>query len=129
MTRDPARSTRDKGRAAEQVATAYLETQGYRIVERNFTCSLGEIDIIARHQGELVFVEVRSGSSPRTVNPAYSVNRKKQEKIIRVAQCYLCRFRTMPAARFDVVLVRKGQTPEVELISNAFSVQSGPYSF
>ncbi len=129
MIHDPAPSTREKGRAAEQVAAEYLHAQGYRIVERNFSCPLGEIDIIARHKGDLVFIEVRSGSSPRTVDPAYSINRTKQKKIIRVAQYYLCRFRTMPAARFDVVLVRRGQTPEVELIPDAFSVESGAFGF
>lgn len=111
------------------MAAEYLHSQGYRIVERNFSCSLGEIDIIARHKGELVFIEVRSGSSPRTVDPAYSINRTKQKKIIRVAQYYLCRFRSMPASRFDVVLVRMGQTPEVELIPDAFSVESGAFGF
>jgi putative endonuclease len=127
--RDPTGSTRSKGRAAEQVAADHLEAQGYRIVERNFQCPLGEIDIIARHNGELVFLEVRSGSSPNTVNPAYSINRTKQNKIIRVAQYYLVRFRTMPAARFDVVLVRMNQTPSVELIPDAFRVEAGAFGF
>jgi putative endonuclease len=129
VKRSPSGSTREKGRAAEQIAAEYLEARGYRIVERNFQCALGEIDIIATHKGELVFIEVRSGSSPRTVNPAYSINRKKQNKIIRVAQFYLCRFRSMPAARFDVVLVRMSETPELELIPDAFSVESGSFGY
>jgi putative endonuclease len=122
-------STRKKGRAAEQVAADYLESRGYRIVERNFQCAIGEIDIIAHHNGDLVFIEVRSGSSPRTVNPAYSINRTKQNKIAHVAQYYLSRFRNVPPARFDVVLVRMSQTPQIELIPDAFSVEAGVFGF
>jgi putative endonuclease len=129
MKSHPPDSTRKKGSVAEQIAADYLEAQGYRIVERNFQCPLGEIDIIARHNGELVFVEVRSGSSPNTVNPAYSINRTKQNKVIRVAQYYLCKFRSMPAARFDVVLVRMNQTPSVELIPDAFRVEPGAFGY
>lgn len=129
MKRDPSDSTRKKGRAAEQLAADYLETQGYRIVERNFQCALGEIDIIARHNGELVFVEVRSGSSPRTVDPVYSITRTKQTKIARVAQFYLSRLRSVPASRFDVVLVRMNRTPQIEIIPDAFRVEAGAFGF
>ena len=69
------KQARERGRRAEQIAAKYLSKQGYRIIERNFACKLGEIDIIARHEGDLVFVEVRSRHSASAVNPAYSVDR------------------------------------------------------
>ena len=122
--------TREKGRQAEDVAAGFLESSGYRIVERNFTCRIGEIDIIARQNGELVFVEVRSRSSQSTVNPAYSVNRTKQQKIARVAQYYLAtRCRGTPPCRFDVVIVNMGPTPEVRLIPDAFQVEPGQFGY
>ena len=123
-------ATREKGRQAEDIAADFLESSGYRIVERNFTCRIGEIDIIARENEELVFVEVRSRSSQRTVNPAYSVNRTKQHKIARVAQYYLAtRCRDTPPSRFDVVIVNMGPTPDVYLIADAFQVEPGQFGY
>ena len=122
--------TRAKGRQGEDIAVTFLESRGYRILERNFTCRIGEIDIIAHQNGDLVFVEVRSKSSQRTVNPAYSVNRTKQQKIIRVAEYYLAtRCPRVPPTRFDVVLVNMHPTPQVELIPDAFQVDPGPFTF
>jgi putative endonuclease len=116
-------STSEKGRIAEQLAVETLEENGYRILERNFKCKIGEIDVIARHAEYLVFVEVRSGLSPLTVNPAYSVNRTKQRKIFRAAQVYLDRnFRQYPACRFDVVIVSLVDSPKVEIIPDAFTM-------
>jgi putative endonuclease len=118
-------TTRDKGRDAEQAAVDYLISRGYRIVDRNFTCKIGEIDVIAEHDGEVVFVEVRSSRAGSFIDPAYSVNRTKQRKIIRTAQVYLARhFREMPPCRFDVVLIRRGQDPEIELIPRAFEADA-----
>lgn len=111
----------EKGRRGEDIAVEYLIAAGYRIIERNFRCKLGEIDIIADQGGELVFVEVRSRQSDATFDPAYSVNRRKQQKIVKAAQVYLSRrYSRMPAARFDVVLVDVGREPAVEIIRDAF---------
>ncbi|MCA1960648.1 MAG: YraN family protein [Desulfomonile sp.] len=114
----------EKGRLGEDIAVEHLEASGYRIIERNFRCKLGEIDIIAEHNGDVVFVEVRSRQSDSTFDPAYSVNYRKQQKLVRAAQVYLFqRFRTMPAARFDVVLVDVGHRLEVEIIRDAFGAE------
>jgi putative endonuclease len=116
-------NTRNRGQLAEQVAVDYLVARGYKIVERNFLCKLGEIDIIAKSDGDLVFVEVRSGQRTPTFDPIYSVDRKKQQKIIRAARIYLDkRFRNEPASRFDVVLVTFGDPPKVEHIPDAFNL-------
>jgi putative endonuclease len=116
-------NTRDRGRLAEQIAADHLEAHGYRIVEKNFTCRLGEIDIIAQHLGELVFVEVRSRGSASSLNPVFSLDRQKQKRIIRAAEVYLSKhYREMPPSRFDVVIVTLGQPAVVEIIQDAFSV-------
>jgi putative endonuclease len=117
-------STRTKGIRAESVAAQWLEAQGYCIVEKNFTCKLGEIDLIARHGGELVFVEVRSRHWAEALDPVYSVDFRKRKKIIRTAQVYLSgRFVVPPACRFDVVIVTLGPPLLVQVIADAFCLE------
>jgi putative endonuclease len=117
-------STRQRGRNAEQLAADYLSGRGYEVIERNFECRLGEIDIIAREGKDLVFIEVRSRHSVDALNPVFSVNVRKQKKIAQVAQVYLDRhYRQDPACRFDVVLVTVGPPPEIELIRDAFGIE------
>lgn len=112
---------RERGSHAEQVAANHLKQNGYKIVRRNFSCKLGEIDIIAQHEGDLVFVEVRSRAERSSANPIYTINRGKQEKIIRAATVYLDRHFTEPIAmRFDVMIVTLTDPPEVQLIRDAF---------
>ena len=119
---------REKGQLAEDLAVQHLTRNGYRIIKRNFVCNVGEIDIIAHHQGDLVFVEVRSRNSPSDLDPVYSINRRKQKKIIKVAELYLSRHHRQPVpARFDVVLVTLGNSPIVELIQNAFTADTDSY--
>lgn len=114
-------TTRERGNRAEDIASEHLSRLGYRIIERNFVCKLGEIDIVASHNNEIVFVEVRSRHSAKALDPVFSVNRRKQQKIIQTAHVYLAsRFRKTPAARFDVVLVTLGRPPQVEVIRDAF---------
>ena len=116
-------NTRERGRLAEQIAAGHLQAHGYRIVEKNFSCRLGEIDMIAAHQGDLVFVEVRSRGSASSLNPVFSVDRQKQKRIIRAAEVYLSKhYREMPPSRFDVVIVTLGEPAVVEVIQDAFSV-------
>jgi putative endonuclease len=119
-------STRERGQKAEQIAVDHLVRQGYRVVERNFLCKLGEVDIIATQGDELVFVEVRSRKSADSLDPIYSVNRRKQQRIVKAAQVYLDkRFSNPPPSRFDVVLVTLGREPQVEIIPNAFDADYG----
>ncbi len=107
---------------AEDVAQRYLEKLGYRVIERNFMCKAGEIDLIALHEGILVFVEVRSRYGKEAVDPIYSVNVRKQKKLVRTAQYYLAaRFSKYPICRFDVVIVTLGNPPDVVVLQDAFS--------
>ena len=110
------------GEKGETIAAAYLKKNGYRILETNFRCSLGEIDIIARDKEELVFVEVKTRKSLDLGYPEQAVGIKKQKKISQLALFYLQKKNlTNAKARFDVVAVMMSETSnEVKLIKNAF---------
>ena len=110
------------GEKGETIAAAYLKKNGYRILETNFRCSLGEIDIIARDKEELVFVEVKTRKSLDLGYPEQAVGIKKQKKISQLALFYLQKKNLINAkARFDVVAVTMSETSnEVKLIKNAF---------
>ena len=110
MTRfDPPAATptaRQKiGANGEDRALDYLQQQGLRLVERNFRCKMGEIDLIMRHDAVLVFIEVRARADDRHGGAAASITPAKQRRLIRTAQFYLQRLRTLPACRFDVIAI------------------------
>ncbi len=114
-------TTVKKGHRGEEIAATHLKRNGYRIIRRNFSCKVGEIDIIAQHDGYLVFVEVRSRTDGSSLNPIHTIDRHKQERIIRAAQVYLDRhFTGTPQVRFDVVIVTVTNPPSVEVIPDAF---------
>jgi putative endonuclease len=94
------------GNRSERAAAAFLRRLGYRILQHNFSCNLGEIDLIALDGSCIVFVEVRSTEAADTLVPALSVDRRKQQKLTRLAQYYLKAKRlTDRAARFDVLAI------------------------
>ncbi len=116
-------NTKTKGQLAEQMAADHLVDQGYSIIARNFNCKYGEIDIIAEHEGDLVFVEVRSGKKTARINPIFSINRTKCRKIIRTARLFLQHNpSTRVGMRFDVVIVSTGLKSEVLVVKNAFTL-------
>lgn len=92
------------GQAGEDAALVYLQRQGLQLVERNFRCKSGEIDLIVRDRDTLVFVEVRKRADARFGGAAASVTSHKQRRLIRAAHFFLQRFRDPPACRFDVVV-------------------------
>lgn len=112
------------GQKGEEAAAHYLKNQGFSILCRNYTCALGEIDLIALDKGVLVFVEVRSRSSASFGLPQESVFRRKQHKLRQLAWCYLkAEGKTGSSCRFDVIAVMFGEEGEVsslEHITNAF---------
>jgi putative endonuclease len=91
------------GQLGEDAALAHLAARGLTLVERNFRCAGGEIDLIMRERGALVFVEVRRRADDRHGGAAASVTPAKQRRLILAAQVYLLRLRTPPPCRFDVV--------------------------
>ncbi|MGE0547045.1 MAG: YraN family protein [Kofleriaceae bacterium] len=113
-----ARTTIAIGASAETDATAALAAAGYRIIERNYRCSIGELDAIARDGDTLVFIEVRSRSDQLHGNAAEMVSAHKRRRVARVAEAYLLdRMPAFTTCRFDVVAVTGGR---IELIKDAW---------
>lgn len=112
------------GRRGEDEAARYLVERGYVILERNFRRPVGEIDIIARHGGTLVFVEVRARSTDDFGLPQESVDRRKKSRLRRAAACYLAdRGGAGGPLRFDVLALKfdaRGKLVHLEHIENAF---------
>lgn len=100
------------GREAEARACAHLRTHGLRLVEKNFRCRGGEIDLIMRDGEYLVFVEVRFRSRRDFGGAAASVTAGKQGRLTVAAQHYLLKLRTLPPCRFDIVALQAGTAPE-----------------
>jgi putative endonuclease len=109
----------NRGKDAEARAAKYLQAQGLQIVERNYHCRYGEIDIIARDGATLVFVEVRARSSNAFGGAAASITAAKQKKLTRTALHYLTTAGRTPRCRFDAVLLSNDAAP-VEWIRDAF---------
>lgn len=95
----------ESGADAESRALAYLQRHGLQLVERNFLCKMGEIDLIMRDGATLVFVEVRARADASHGGAAASITPAKQRRLVRAAQRYLQRFRMPPACRIDVVAI------------------------
>lgn len=126
IEKQSARSNRSAvGRAGEDTAAELLERSGYVLVERNWRCRLGEIDIIALDGSTLVFVEVRSRTNPVRFGTAVeAVTPRKCRQVRDVATVYLKqRGGAAQPLRFDVVAVtflRDGNSPEIRHIKGAF---------
>jgi putative endonuclease len=110
------------GRRGEALAVALLRAEGLTIVERNFRCRAGEIDLVAFDGPTLVFVEVRSRRGDRAGTPFESVDGRKQARVTRVARHFLAaRGLVDHDVRFDVVGVRfDHEPPAVEHLRAAF---------
>jgi len=97
----------DNGRKGEEAAVVFLENKGLQILQRNFRCRRGEIDIIAQDSDTLVFIEVKTWSSLGIDALEHGLDRKKQRKIIETANYFLSinrKYRYM-AVRFDVIFI------------------------
>jgi putative transposase len=113
---------RQLGDAGEDLAAAALKKQGYKILERNYTAPMGEIDLVARHQGTLVFIEVKTRQSVKFGEPQEAVNPAKQARLRKLADYYLKQQRLGEVAvRFDVAAVTMNAgAPSVQVIRDAF---------
>lgn len=99
-------NNRELGQYGENIACKYLESKNYKILERNFSCKQGEIDIIAKDKNEIVFVEVKTRRSMKYGRPSEAVNKLKQKHILEVSKYYLYKNYLMSTAlRFDVIEV------------------------
>jgi putative endonuclease len=98
----------DQGRQWEEVALAHLKRHGLALVEANFRCKGGEIDLVMRDGDSLVFVEVRQRASRGHGGAAASITPAKIRRLVRAAQFYLLRYQAVPPCRFDVVAIDGG---------------------
>lgn len=105
-----------RGWWAEWIACAYLMLKGYRLLERRYRTPLGEIDLIMRHGPQIVFIEVKNRPDINTA--AYAIGFYQQQRLYRAALKYLMRYPAMPSARFDVILITKGN--RIKHIKNAW---------
>ncbi len=114
------RHRRKTGQRAESLAAAALEKAGYTILERNWRCAIGEIDLVARHRGEIVIVEVRARADG-TDTALESIVPGKRDRLIKLADAYLdAHDLTDESVRIDVVAVGlSSPSPTVEIIENA----------
>ncbi len=112
------------GKEGERIAEEYLKKKGYTLVERNYRCRTGEVDLIVLDRRVVVFVEVKTRSDYRFGTPLEAVAARKQQKMIRAAQFFLHEKKLHQRdARFDVVGISwPGENPVVEHIKNAFEV-------
>ncbi|MFC0252308.1 YraN family protein [Massilia consociata] len=94
-----------QGRSWEQTALLHLRRQGLTLVEENFRCKGGEIDLIMRDGESLVFVEVRQRAERTHGGAAASITPAKIRRLTRAAQFYLLRFPVTPPCRIDVVAI------------------------
>jgi putative endonuclease len=113
MASDGSSVSQDRlGPRSEQLARAFLERAGFRIIAANYRCPLGELDLVAQGEGKLVFVEVKARTLPASADPASAarpesaVHRAKQKKIGRSARYFcLARHCQSSVVRFDVIAI------------------------
>lgn len=108
------------GEQAEKIAAGYLQRKGLALIETNYRCRWGEIDLVLRDRDTVVFTEVKLRRSKSFGGGAYSVTPRKQARIIAAARHYLAGRRETPC-RFDVVLLERLKPPRIEWIRDAFS--------
>ncbi|MBI2999303.1 MAG: YraN family protein [Deltaproteobacteria bacterium] len=112
------------GQEGERIAERYLKKEGYRLVERNYRCPVGELDLIALDRRVIVFIEVKTRTDERFGSPLEAVHRLKQQRMIKAALFFLSQHRLHDReSRFDVIGVSfSGREPVVEHVQNAFEI-------
>lgn len=107
------------GTSFEEKAAAYLSKNGYHILQKNFRCRLGEVDLIGRNDDYLCFIEVKYRSGLTRGFPSEAITPLKIKRITRTAQFYMLSHNIPPntPCRFDVVVILEN---EISLIKNAF---------
>ena len=109
----------ERGALAEEAAAEFLTGRGLRLLERNYRCRFGEIDLIMTDGRTLVFVEVRYRRNNFFGGAVESITGAKREKLLRTARHYMAATKEFPACRFDAVLL-SGDNEELDWIENAF---------
>ncbi len=120
------------GQSAEALAEQVLRKKGYRILERNLRLAGGELDLIAKDRGVVVFVEVKARRSAQFGGAPYAITTRKQRQIIKLALCYLSqRGLTNTECRFDAIMVTRSEEGSLECthIEHAFEVSSSDWQW
>jgi putative endonuclease len=125
-------STQQRGQLAEELASQYLQQQGMKLLDRNYHCRFGELDLIMQDKKNLVFIEVRYRSNPAFGSGAETITTSKRSKLVKTAAVYLQQHVKLAKypARFDVISM-SGQLQQpvvsneldkinIEWIENAF---------
>lgn len=107
------------GKTAELLAAQYLQHHGLKLLESNYRCRFGEIDLIMRDSDVLVFIEVRLRNNARFGGAAASITPQKQQKLIRTAEHYL-QANGNQACRFDAILLDDLSSSSMQWLRNAF---------
>lgn len=113
----------DLGRTGEDAALAHYRNRGYRLIARNWRCSLGELDLVLARGATVVFCEVKTRRGSAFGGPHESVHHRKQHKLRLLAQAYLAAHPTLPEeVRFDVagVTLQGKGPPSVHVFEDAF---------
>jgi len=114
------------GAAGEKAARDFLRRAGYKILETNFRCPQGEIDLIALDGETIVFVEVKTLAADHAADPEDKIDYHKQRKLMQVARAWLTKHRYPERAyRFDAVAVvmASDETPQIKHIEESFVPQ------
>ena len=112
------KNNRKTGGNYEQAAGFYLEQHGYQILQYNYRCRIGEIDIVAKYGENLVFCEVKYRTGPGKGSPLEAVDARKQRKIFQAAMYYLTEYHISDVpCRFDVIGI---EGTRIQLVKNAF---------
>ncbi|HMK14417.1 MAG TPA: YraN family protein [Burkholderiales bacterium] len=109
-----------EGTAAERVAATFLQSHGLKLLETNYRCRFGEIDLILRDGDTLVFAEVRLRTSDNFGGAAASITSQKREKLLKASRHYLASRKKTPHCRFDAVLLSGMSKQDIQWIKNAF---------
>ena len=122
------KNSRVIGNAAENAAAEWIKkNKGYIVLERNYSCAAGEIDIIAKDKDTTVFIEVKYRKNTKKGYPSEAVTETKQKRIIRTAMAYVSEKNT-ENIRFDVAeIVEKDGRKYIRYIENAFEWRSYPW--
>jgi len=112
------------GKEGERIAEQYLKKKGYKLVERNYRCAAGEVDLIVLDRRVIVFVEVKTRTGHGFGTPLEAVQPRKQRKMMLAAQFFLSQKKLHQRdARFDVVGISwPGREPVIEHVENAFEL-------
>lgn len=125
LRRRQSKSPHQLAALGEQAAARHLASRGYRLLERNYRCPLGEIDLVALHGQTLVLVEVKARTSAQYGTPSEAITPRKRSRLARLADHYQSvRLGRFWPCRFDLVEVEMdptGRVLQVGLIPGAFS--------